>query len=66
MNPVVLCQDRELVLLLESQDQLAHQLAQQGRAAHHGVQVLLRDSTTYQRDRVVYDCLAFRSEDKQQ
>ena len=59
-KPIVLCQDRDLVHALESQDQLASQLIQNGRAEHEGIQVLLRSSSNYQPDRVLYDCLAFR------
>lgn len=59
-NPLVLCQDRELVRLLEGSPQLVTQLSQHGRAEHQGVGVLLRTSASYQPDRVLYDCLAFR------
>jgi len=60
-KPIILCQDVELVRALEAQEQLASQLIQNGRAEHNGVQVLLRFSSNYQPDRVVYDCLAFKS-----
>lgn len=58
-KPVVLCQDHNLVLAIESQDQLVSQLARNGRAEHQGVQVLLRSYSNFQPDRVLYDCLAF-------
>ena len=59
-KPVILCQDREMVQTLESQDELASRLVQNGRTEHEGIQILLRSSSNYQPDRVVYDCLAFR------
>jgi PTS system nitrogen regulatory IIA component len=59
-KPIVLCQDQELVNALEGEEQLVSHLIQNGRAEHGGVQVLLRSSSNYQPDRVVFDCLAFR------
>lgn len=59
-KPVVLCQDREMVHALESKDDLASHLVRDGRAEHQGIQILLRSSSNYQPDRVLYDCLAFR------
>ena len=60
-RPIVLCQDGELVTALESHEQLLASLAQHGRADHLGFHVLARSHSTYQPDRMVYDCLAFRS-----
>ena len=57
---IVLCQDQELVNTLETDEQLVSQLVQNGRAEHGGIQVLLRSSSTYLPDRVVYECLAVR------
>lgn len=59
-KPVILCQDREMVQALESQDDLASHLVQNGRTEHQGIQILLRSSSNYQPNRVLYDCLAFR------
>ena len=59
-SPVVLCQDRDLVRILDGQTQLVTQLVQTGRAEHQGIEVLLRASSNYQPDRVLYDCLAFK------
>ena len=59
-KPVILCQDREIVRALEAQEEMVSQLAQTGRAEYQGIQVLLRSSSNYQPDRVLYDCLAFR------
>ena len=59
-KPVILCQDREMVQALESQDDLASHLVRNGRAEHQGIQILLRSSSNYQPDRILYDCLAFR------
>jgi len=60
-KPLILCQDREMVQALESQDELASQLVQNGRVERQGIQILLRSSSNFQADRVLYDCLAFRS-----
>ena len=59
-KPLILCQDREMVQALESNNDLASHLLQDGRAEHHGIQILLRSSSNYQPDRVLYECLAFR------
>jgi len=59
-KPIVLCQDHELVKALETEDQLVSHLVQNGRADRGGVQVLLRSSSNYQPDRVVFDCLAVK------
>lgn len=60
-KPVVLCQDREMVSFLEPQEGLVSRLAQTGQVEHQGIKLLLRASAHYQPDRVVHDCLAFRS-----
>ena len=59
-KPIVLSQDQELVKALETEDQLVSHLVQNGRADRGGVQVLLRSSSNYQPDRVVFDCLAVK------
>jgi len=61
LRPIVLCQDGDLVGTLEFHEQLATQLAGQGRTEHQGLHVLVRSHTAYQPNRLVYDCLAFRS-----
>lgn len=58
---LVLGQDRELVKAIEEAPQVIPQLVEKGRAEHQGVHLLLRSSTNYQPDRVVYECLAFRA-----
>ena len=63
-NPVVLSQDRELVEILERHAALRDDLAQQGRSEHQGIHILLRTTATFQPDRVLYECLAFRPEKK--
>ena len=60
-NPIILCQDRDLVRLLEGANNLVGQLTQNGRAESQGVELFLRSSATYQPDRVLYDCLALRT-----
>ncbi|XHR29934.1 MAG: PTS sugar transporter subunit IIA [Chthoniobacteraceae bacterium] len=61
LRPIVLCQDAELASTLEFHEKLATQLSGQGRAEHQGLHVLVRTQSTYQPDRTMYDCLAFRS-----
>lgn len=59
-KPVILCQDPEMVRALESEDDLTSHLVQNGRTERQGIQILLRSSSNYQPDRVLYECLAFR------
>ena len=59
-KPLVLSQDATLVTLLESRANLAAQLDQGTLPEFEGVQILVKSSSRYQPDRVVYDCLAFR------
>ena len=60
-KPIVLGQDREMVLALEGAANLVAQLAEKSRAELQGVHVLLRSLTNYQPDRVVYECFAFKA-----
>jgi mannitol/fructose-specific phosphotransferase system IIA component (Ntr-type) len=60
-KPIVLAQDRDLVLALEAAPNLLLQLAEKSRVEHQAFHVLLRSISNYQPDRVVYDCLAFRA-----
>jgi mannitol/fructose-specific phosphotransferase system IIA component (Ntr-type) len=60
-KPLVLGQDREIVLALEAAPNLVPQLAEKSRAEHQGLHVLLRSLSNYQPDRVVYECFAYRS-----
>ena len=59
-KPVILCQDREIVHALESQDHLTSHLAQNGRTEHQGIQILVRSSSNFQPDRILYDGLTFK------
>ena len=59
---IVLSQDTELVRLFEDHAALTSDLAQQGRSEHQGIHILLRTTATYQPDRVLYECLAFKPE----
>ena len=38
----------------------AAQLSQSGHTEFHGVELLVRCSTTYQPDRIVYECVALK------
>jgi len=60
-RPIVLAQDREIVAALEGAANLVAQLAEKSRVELQGLHVVLRSSATYQPDRVVYECFAFRS-----
>jgi len=60
LKPVVLCQDRDLVVALESSELLASRLLQNGRMEHQGIHLFLRASSNYQPDRAVHECLAIR------
>jgi mannitol/fructose-specific phosphotransferase system IIA component (Ntr-type) len=60
-SPIVLAQDRDMVLALESAPNLVSQLAEKSRADHQGLRILLRSLTNYQPDRVVYECFAFKA-----
>jgi mannitol/fructose-specific phosphotransferase system IIA component (Ntr-type) len=60
LKPLILCQDRDLVSALESQELLAARLLQNGRAEHQGIHLFLRASSNYQPDRAVHECLAIR------
>jgi mannitol/fructose-specific phosphotransferase system IIA component (Ntr-type) len=60
LKAMVLCQDRELVHVLESSEKLVAEIAASGRSDCQGNVVLLRSTATYQPDRVLYDCLVVR------
>jgi hypothetical protein len=60
-KPIILAQDRDLVLSLEAAPDLVAQLAGKSRAEHQGLHILLRSLTNYQPDRVVYECFAFKA-----
>jgi hypothetical protein len=60
-KPIMLGQDRELIDLIDGEEQITVDLDAHGRAEHRGVQILLRSSAKYQPDRLVFDCLALRA-----
>ena len=61
IKPLVLCQDRALVDLLETKDPtLAANLANNGQFEVQGFRILLRSTANYQPDRTVHECLAIR------
>lgn len=59
-RPIVLSQDRELVTALESKEQLGTDLNQLNHVEHQGFRVFTRSSTTFQPDRIFYDCIAIK------
>lgn len=58
---IVLAQDRHLVEYLDSAHGLVDGLATDGMFQDGGWRILKRGATTYQGDRVLYDCLAIRA-----
>ena len=63
MKPLVLSQDSSLVATMELKELPAAKMVQSGRIEHEGFQVILRSSSNYQPDRVVHECLAFRTKE---
>lgn len=60
MKPLVLCQDRALVGLIEGKDNIATDLAAKGQFEVHGCKVFLRATASFQPDRVVHECLGVK------
>ena len=58
--PLVLAQNREVVIALEAVSSDLLQLGQQLQVEVAGYRIIVRQSATYQPDRVFYDCLAFK------
>ena len=61
LKPVVLAQHRELVDLVETLPDVAASLVRQGFVETQGWRIVSRGATTYQVERVVFDCLAVRA-----
>ena len=61
LKHVVLAQDRHLVEYLDSVPKLIEGIAADGMFQNGGWRILKRGETTYQGDRVLYDCLAVRA-----
>lgn len=61
LKPVVLAQDRHLVEYLDSVSGLVERIANEGMFQNGAWRILKRGETTYQGDRIVYDCLAIRA-----
>jgi mannitol/fructose-specific phosphotransferase system IIA component (Ntr-type) len=59
-RPVVLSLDRDLVEALEKDDHLVARLAQNGQADSAGARIVVRQSSHFAADRVLYECLAFK------
>jgi mannitol/fructose-specific phosphotransferase system IIA component (Ntr-type) len=57
---VVLSLDRELVESLEKDEHLVSRLAQSGQADSAGARVVVRQTSHFAADRVLYECLAFK------
>jgi len=63
-KPLVLGMDLDVVRLIDGQERIVKALEESGRAEHGGVRILMRSSSQYQPDRVVYECLALRTAPK--
>jgi mannitol/fructose-specific phosphotransferase system IIA component (Ntr-type) len=63
IKPVVLTQDRQLVDLLDGSSGLAEGLSTQGTFQNGGWRIVKRKETSYQADRVLFDCLAIKALD---
>lgn len=61
-KPIVLCQNQELVIALEGSAQLVTDLAQHSQHEHQGFKIFSRAASSYQPDRLLYDCLAIRTQ----
>jgi len=59
-KPVILAQDKDLVLHLEQIADLGAQLARTNQVDQGGYRILSRTVTNYQPDRLLYDCLAVK------
>jgi len=59
--PVILGQNAELVAEVEQVADLAAELSKQGRASREKLHVVLRSSEHYAKERVLHDCIAYRS-----
>ena len=59
-KPVILAQDKDLVVHLEQVADFGTQLARSNQIEQAGYRILSRNVTTYQPDRLLYDCLAVK------
>jgi len=60
-RPTILAQDTDLINHLESHPNLGELLAKNNRVEYGSYVVLVRSSTTFQLERVLYDCLALNT-----
>jgi mannitol/fructose-specific phosphotransferase system IIA component (Ntr-type) len=59
-KPVILAQDKDLVVTLEQVADLGNQLARSNQIDQAGYRILSRTVTNFQPDRLLYDCLAVK------
>jgi nitrogen PTS system EIIA component len=59
-RPVILSQDKEMVSLVEASPDIAGPLALRVPFDQSGYRIITRSISTYQPDRLVYDCIAVR------
>lgn len=64
LKHIVLAQDRHLVEYLDSAPGLIEKIAEEGMFQNGGWRILKRGETTYQGNRVLYDCLAIKAAKK--
>ena len=58
--PLILTQDRDVIAALEAATELPNLLAKQNQADVAGYRVLTRHSSSYQPDRLLYECLLLK------
>ena len=59
-KPVVLAQDRQMIAQVEAAPELAAALAARAPFDRAGFRIIARSVTTFQPDRLLYDCIAIR------
>lgn len=59
-KPVILAQNKELVDMLDESNQLIESISAKGSYEQNGWRVIKRDSSIYQSNRILFDCIAVK------
>ncbi len=59
-KPVILAQNKELVDMLDKSNQLVESITAKGSYEQNGWRIIKRDSSIYQSDRSLFDCIAVK------
>lgn len=59
-RPIILAQNKELVDMLDKSNQLVESISTKGSYEQNGWRIIKRDSSIYQSDRSLYDCIAVK------